>query len=299
RLLPVDNPAARALGATDLKPAKSRNASIGAVFTAGGASLTVDAYQIEIKDRLALSTQFSGAALTARLAALGYPGIDAVQFMTNAIDSTTRGVDITGGWRIPLQAWGTLNTTLAANYNKTRLDRIAGTPAPIAALGISAPLFDLTQQVRVTDSSPKDKQTLGFNWKVSDWTSNLNVVRYGKVSQVVSTSLSPAAIAVLTPGYDVRLEPTAPPGANRQVVQTFGAKVITDLSVGRQFGAVGVTLGVNNLFDVYPDKLLASTPATVAAGTNGADNAGIFPYPYISPFGYTGRSFFAKVEVRF
>lgn len=299
RLLPVDNPAARALGATDLKPAKSQNVSLGFVLTQGPANLTVDAYRIRIKDRLALSTQFGGAALTARLAALGYPGIDAVQFMTNAIDSTTTGIDVTGSWKLALQQWGSLTTTLAANYNETRLDRIAPTPAPLAALGITAPLFDLTQQVRVTESTPKDKLALGFAWQRGDWRSNLTLVRYGKVATVANTSLSPARIAVLTPGYDVRLEPTDPPSANSQLVQVFGAKWVTDLSAGVRLGSFTLTAGVNNLFDVYPDKNLGSTVASVAAGTNGSDNAGIFPYPYISPFGYTGRAFYGRVELRF
>ena len=299
RLLPVDNPAARSLGATDLKPAKSRNASLGFVWSQGPMNLTMDAYRIQIKDRLALSTQFGGAALTARLSALGYPGIDAVQFMTNAIDSTTSGIDITGGWKLGLHEMGTLTTTVAANFNKTKLDRIAPTPAPLAAIGITAPLFDLTQQVRVTESTPKDKLALGFNWKRGDWISNLNLVRYGKVAAVANTNLSPARIAVLTPGYEVRLEATNPPSANSQVVQVFGAKWITDVSAGLQLGRVTLTAGVNNLFDVYPDKNLGSTVASVAAGTNGADNAGIFPYPYISPFGYTGRAFFAKAEMKF
>lgn len=299
RLLPVDNPAARALGATDLKPAKSQNTSLGFVLTQGPVNLTVDAYRIQIKDRLALSTQFASAALTARLVALGYPGIDAVQFMTNAIDSTTTGIDITGGWKLGLQEWGSLTTTVAANVNKTRLDRIAPTPAPLAAIGITAPLFDLTQQVRVTESMPKNKLSLGFNWKRGDWSSNLTAVRYGAVATVANTGLTPARIAVLTPGYDVRLEPTNPPSANSQVVQIFRAKWITDLSAGVQLGRVTLTAGVNNLLDVYPDKNLGSTAASVAAGTNGSDNAGIFPYPYISPFGYTGRAFFAKAEMKF
>ncbi len=299
RLLPVDNPAARSLGATDLKPAKSQNASVGFVFAQGPVNMTVDAYRIQIKDRLALSTQFGGAAVTARLATLGYPGIDAVQFMTNAIDTTTTGIDITGGWKLGLQDWGSLTTTVAANINKTKLDRIAPTPAPLAAIGITAPLFDLTQQVRVTESTPKDKLTLGFNWQRGDWTANLMMLRYGKVAAVANSSLSPARIAVLTPGYEMRFEPTDPPSANSQVVQIFGAKWITDVSAGVQLGRVTLTAGVNNLFDVYPDKNLGSTVASVAAGTNGADNAGIFSYPYISPFGYTGRAFFAKAEMKF
>lgn len=299
RLLPVDDTAARALGAQDLKPAKSQNASLGFVYSQGPFSATVDAYQIRIKDRLALSTQFASAALTAQLATLGFPGIDAVQFMTNAIDTTTRGIDISGNWRLPVQDLGAVTATFAANYNETKLDRIAGTPAPLTALGISAPLFDLTQQVRVTESTPKDKITLGLNWKRGDWSANLNAVRYGKVSTVASTSLTPARIAVLTPGYDVRLEPTAPPGANSQVVQTFGAKWVTDISGAVAIGKFTITAGVNNLFDVYPDRNLASTTASVAAGTNGSDNAGIFPYPYISPFGYSGRGYFLRGEMKF
>ncbi|MDR6787924.1 hypothetical protein J2Y58_001276 [Sphingomonas sp. BE138] len=35
--------------------------------------------------------------------------------------------------------------------------------------------------------------------------------------------------------------------------------------------------GAKNLFDVYPDEIIASTVASVAAGTNGADNAGTQP----------------------
>jgi iron complex outermembrane recepter protein len=299
RLLPVDNAAARALGAQDLKPATSNNASVGFVYAQGPVNLTVDAYQVKIKDRLALSTQFASSALTAQLATLGFPGIDAVQFMTNAIDTTTRGVDVTGGWRIPLGTAGTLDASFAANYNETKFDRIAGTPAPLTALGISAPLFDLTQQVRVTESAPKDKFTLGLNWRGGDWRAGVNATRYGEVSTVASTSLTPARIAVLTPGYDVRLEPTAPPSANSQVVQTFGAKWITDISAGVKLGRLSLSAGINNVFDVYPDRNLASTAASVAAGTNGSDNAGIFPYPYISPFGYSGRGYFVKAEVSF
>ena len=61
-------------------------------------------------------------------------------------------------------------------------------------------------------------------------------------------------------------------------MQTFGAKWIVDASIARQWGGWTPSPGgVNNVFDVYPDKNLASTVASVAAGTNGSDNAGIFP----------------------
>lgn len=299
RLLPVSDPIARLLGATDLQPAKSKNGSVGFVFSEGALAVTADFYQIKIRDRLALSSTFQDARVTNLLASRGYPGIGAVSYMTNAIDTTTRGVDLTSSYRHRMQNLGTVTLTAAANYNKTTIQRISPTPKPLSDLGVTTPLYDLTQQVRLTDASPKDKYLLGLNWKKDNFTTNLNIVRYGEVSAVAFASLTPAQIAAATAGYNVRLAPTVPAGANSQVIQTFGAKFIADLSLNYQMGKVGFTAGVNNVFDVYPDKNIASTAATVAAGTNGSDNAGIFPYNYISPFGYIGRSYFAKVEYKF
>ena len=72
--------------------------------------------------------------------------------------ATTQGVDVTARYRADLDYAGTLVVTLAANFNRTRFDRIAGTLAALSALGISTSLFDLTNQVRLTQSTPKDKE---------------------------------------------------------------------------------------------------------------------------------------------
>ena len=60
-----------------------------------------------------------------------------------------------------------------------------------------------------------------------------------------------------------------------------------------------ISVGADNLLDVYPDKNIASTAASVAAGTNGSDNNGTFPYAYISPFGVNGATLYAKLKVKF
>lgn len=299
RLFPVNNPVARALGATDLKPEKSRNISVGGVFTDGPVTLSVDAYQIKLKDRMALSSTFQDARITTFLAGQGFPGIGAVSYMTNAIDTRTRGVDITGRYRWDMMEWGVLTTTFAGNLNKTKVTRIRPTPSQLTGLGIVTPLFDLTQQVRLSSASPKNKFALDFNWDFGDFSFGLKNTRYGEVSSVAFTSLTPARIAVLTPGYKVKLAPTNPASANSQVIQTFGAKFITDISISYSLGDAVITVGVNNLLDIYPDKNIASTVAGVAAGSNGSDNAGTFPYNYISPFGYNGRFAFAKLAYKF
>lgn len=299
RLLPVNHPLARALGATDLRPEESRSISVGAVYDRDGLIVSGDAYRIAIDDRLALSSMFQDTRLTALATSLGYPGIGAVSYMTNAIDTVTKGVDVTASYRFQLKSAGALTVTAAGNYNQTGIKRIAGTPAQLKAIGLSTTMFDTTQQVRLTDASPKDKYLLGLKWQRGPFTVNLNNTRYGEVSAVAFASLTPAQIAVVTKGYHVELKPTDTPSANSQVVQVFGAKIISDLSASYQHGRTTYSFGVNNLFDTYPDKNIASTVASVAAGTNGADNAGTFPYNYVSPFGYTGRAFFVKLDHKF
>ncbi len=63
--------------------------------------------------------------------------------------------------------------------------------------------------------------------------------------------------------------------------------------------AFRLTAGAQNVFDVYPDENIASTVASVAAGTNGADNAGTQPYNAIAPYGFNGRSVFVRAGFTF
>ncbi|MCX7587260.1 TonB-dependent receptor plug domain-containing protein [Phenylobacterium sp. 58.2.17] len=300
RVVSVNDPIAPLIGAKPLDPETSNNLSVGGVFELGRLTATVDFYRIEIQDRIVISSNFSSPALTSLLAANGFPGINAVAYVTNAVDSTTQGVDITARYRQDLGDYGSLTATVAANFNKTEFDKIAGTPAPLAALGITAPLFDLTQQVRTKDATPKDKIMLNLAWERGPLSINLTNTRYGEVSQVALTNRTPAQVAALIPGYDVTLVPVSSTSANSDIIQHFGADIVTDLEASyRVTDEFTMTAGVSNLFDKMPDKLIASTAATVAAGTNGADNNGIFPYAYIAPYGTNGRFFYVKAAYRF
>lgn len=298
RLLPVGNPVAKLLGATELQPEKSDNLSLGLVYTSPVLSGSLDVYQIKLKDRIALSSTFQGAGIADLLARNGYAGVTSVSYLTNAVDTTTRGIDLTLRYQKELASAGRLVATFSGNYNKQEFDHIATTPEAITALGVTTPLFDLTQQVRITDSMPRDKMSLDLGWEYGDWDVHFTNTRYGKVGAVAFTSLTQAQIDVLTPGYDTRVVPAA--GGRSQVIQYFCEKIISDLSASWKVnGKLTLSLGMNNIFDVYPQKNIASTAAGVAVGTNGSDNVGIFPYNYISPFGYSGRTYFARAQLRF
>lgn len=298
RLFPVNNPAARLLGSRPLNPETSDDLSFGVVFERGGFSAAVDAYQIEIKDRIALSSNFGG--LNSFLTANGFPGVGSASYFTNAIDTKTKGLDVTARHRLKLGERGRLTTTLGMTFLDTEFTRIAPTPAALAALGSTTPLYDLSQQVRLASSQPKDKIVLGLGWDWGKFSFLLRNVRYGEYETVAFTSLSQARIDVLSPGFKIRLAPTDPVSANRQVIQVFDAEIVTDLDLTyRHSDRISVSFGANNLFDRYPGRNLASTVASVAAGTNGSDNAGTFPYTNISPFGTAGVFYYTKVSFKF
>ena len=49
---------------------------------------------------------------------------------------------------------------------------------------------------------------------------------------------------------------------------------------------VGIAVGANNLFDIYPD------PLTIANNSTGA-----VAFPYYSPFGFNGRYLYGRINV--
>ncbi len=299
RIFSVNDPVARLIGATPLKPEQSDNVSVGAVFESGGFALTIDAYRIKLDDRIAISSNFQSAALTNFLAQRGVPDIAAAAFLTNAVDTTTEGIDLTARYRTDLGA-GSLIATFAANFNRTKFDRLGGRPAELTAIGITTPLVDLTQQIRLSESTPEDKQTLNLTWASGPWNVSLTGTRYGKVAQVALTNVTPARVAVLTPGYNVKLVPSPANAANSDIIQRFRADIIADIDISYEINnRLTLGIGAANLFNQYPEGPLASTVASVAAGTNGADNAGIFPYANISPYGISGRFLYAKATFRY
>lgn len=300
RVAAVNSPAARLVGATDLRPERSDNLSAGLVFEGGGVTATLDAYQIKLRDRIAISSTFQDTRLTNFLVSRGAGNFSAISYITNAVDTDTKGVDLVVNARHRFADGSLFTGTLAGNYTKTEFDRIAGTPAPLAALGITTPLFDLTQQLRFSDSLPRTKVTLDLNYTRGPVTLSLTNTRYGEVATVALTNVTIARADILTPGYQTRRVAAAANPANLDIIQEFGAKVLTDLELSWQATRVlRLSAGAQNLFDVYPDENIASTVASVSAGTNGADNAGTQPYNAISPFGFNGRTVFVRAGVSF
>ena len=132
-LFPAGGPVAQALGATPLQPEKSTQYTVGLVLSGERASVTVDAYVINLDDRFnSVSTQSvstdpdSGAAFAnyQALEAAGVAGansIGGVFWFTNAFDTSSSGVDVVATMPFDFDnSSGKLTASL--NYNKTEFE---------------------------------------------------------------------------------------------------------------------------------------------------------------------------------
>lgn len=298
RLFPVGDPAARALGATALDPEESVNFSGGFAFEQAGLTATVDFYRIDIDDRIFLSSQFIGSAVQNYLASQGIAGVEGARFFTNAADTRTTGVDVTARYRFDLAERGRFTLTAGYNHNETKLARVRPTPASVAALGITTPLFDITERIRVTRGQPRDNAQLAANWEVGRLSVLVRGVRYGAYEAVALTNLAPAQVALFPADSHFRTLPTetvGAPAANVDVIGQFAAKTLTDIDVSWRFNArVSLAVGANNVFDVYPSEVIRSTPQRL-----GADTGGVFRYSEFNPFPYSGAFYYTRATVAF
>jgi iron complex outermembrane receptor protein len=283
--LPVNNPIAIALGATPLDPETSVSYSAGLVFTMlRGLSVTIDAYQVEIDDRIVVTDNLSanrsatatdpGRSIARILNAAGFTATNAARFFINGIDTRTRGIDAVATYRFSLGNLGRLSLTAGFNYNKTKIQDVLAAPGPLANVP-NIILFGRQESIRLTQGQPRTKLNFGvdYDWEWLGFTARTN--RYGKV-----------LAAGLDQFLDVELD----------------AKWVTDLEVRAQaFDRVEFAIGANNLFDVYPTKIptgLGTDPVTNAARAYPATNY-VAPFSAFSPFGFNGRYLYVRSSVKF
>ncbi|WP_417472451.1 TonB-dependent receptor plug domain-containing protein [Luteimonas mephitis] len=261
---PATSPAARALGAEPLQAETSLSYSLGLVLQPlDRLYVTIDAYQIEVDDRIVLSSNLlvgTNPAAQQLLQDLGITGVTALRYFNNAIDTRTRGIDVVGSYDVELES-SKLTLTAGYNYNKTDITRIAPNPAVLNQLGATFWRVGRDEQGRIEEGFPRDKVTLGANWNLDRWSFNAGATRYGDFTTRVSESGNPA------------------------LDQTYGAMWTVDASASfKPSDRWTLTLGADNLLDQYPDR-------TIAANANHNQ----FPYSSQSPSGFNGAYVYGRV----
>ena len=274
KTFPANSREAGALGASPLKAEKSRNFGLGfAAEPIRSLSFTFDYYYIEVDDRIVLSNNFTGATAVNALATIGITGISGGRYFTNAIDTRTHGYDAILNYGLTLSAASLLRVTAAYNRNVTRVTRVALLPTNLS--GLQGSLFDRVEQARIEVGNPLNNLILSANYSYNTIGVMARTQRYGQV-----TSFG-----------------TAPTNAFGPLDQTFSPKWLSDLSLSYALRRYSVSVGADNIFDVYPDRNNNRGNIVQTAENGGTSNFGIFPYAGISPFGFNGRFVYAKLGV--
>ena len=124
-VIPSTSPAAVLRGGAGLGPENSNNYTLGAYASVGPFDITIDYFDIDVEDRLSLSSDFT---LTAGdLATLAGQGIDAsdisqFRFFTDAFSTSTSGIDIVVSTETEWLS-GVTNWSLAFNTTDTKVTR--------------------------------------------------------------------------------------------------------------------------------------------------------------------------------
>ncbi len=260
---PVTDPIARALGAEPLDAEESVNLSIGAVLQLGPVSITIDAYRIDIEDRIVLSENLTAPNVRAYLEDLGFIGSGGGRFFINGVDTETEGVDVVVNWPLATDRAGNWDFTLVANFNSTDVTKVPAVPE-LEDLDPAPVLFGRVNVLTFEEGNPKDKFAAVVNWKSASekWGATARATRYG-------SALDPDA----NPANDFDLDA-------KTLVDLEGRYALTE--------KIKLALGAENLLDEYPDAFPPSR--------NGTGNT---PFTNFSPFGRSGRFVYGRVSVGF
>ena len=249
------------------------NFSLGIAFDFGNSSWTIDYYNIEVEDRVALGANvdflnalmFTGGvaadadgnlpagygsvseALTTLDAAgtidrqlfVGLDDLKQFRFFSNSFDTTTSGIDVVGSIDFSLGD-GESTITVAANFNDTEVDD-RGTVNPIGAGRVES----------LEDLLPSVKGNVAWRHSQGKLRTMVRANYYGGWKDTGN-------------GYDVGAE------------TLIDAQVAYDLTDKAE-----VVVGVENLFDAYPDE------------NPGAGGVGQL-YPEASPFGFIGSTWYVQ-----
>jgi iron complex outermembrane receptor protein len=258
---PVSDPVAEALGAKPLDAEESVNFSLGAVMRFADVTITVDAYRIDIDDRIVLSENLTQANVRQYLESLGFIGVGGGRFFINGVDTETKGVDVVVNWPWVTANAGKFDFTLVANWNDTEVTRTP-TTQELDALAPPPPLFARINVLTVEEGTPSDKYAAIANWSLDRFGATTRITRYGEA---------------LDPGTSAALD------------FELGSATLVDLEA--RFDAtdrIRIALGAENVFDEYPDAF--------PVARNGTGNTSFSNY---SPFGRSGRYLYGRLSIGF
>ncbi|TVP48687.1 MAG: TonB-dependent receptor [Gemmatimonadales bacterium] len=281
--IPVSSPEAQALGAQPLTEERSFNLSGGLAWSpAEDLTFTVDGYQIDLKDRIILTGTMSGPTVAQILAPFGAPE---VKFFTNAVDTRTRGLDISGRYRFNLATGRFLE--VLGQYNRNIVE-VTDIQVPNVIEELRDQVFGSGSQYALENGRPKDRGTVRTRYVRDALRLNLSGNFYGlQAFRLQEGGNQPAICTDGTPrvrcvGYDGA-------GTTGSVFLDNGPHLVFDAEASLQLRpGLSVALGAENLTNREPP-----------VRPNGFDFSGNFPYYSTSGLHMNGRYIYTQLRVQF
>lgn len=258
-----DSDVAKQLGIPELKEETSVNYSIGFVYSPiKKLNFTIDAYQIKIDNRIILTGNLGndvyGDPIPELQAIFEQYGAQTGRFFTNAINTTTKGIDFVADYDVNLGG-GNLGISLLYNYNKNKVDDTLNN-VPALFVGQEDVYYGPQERSLIETNTPLHKGTLALNYGIDKFTFLLRNTYFGEVTRN---------------GFPYGTE------------QEHKGKIVTDLTAAYKITPqIQLVLGANNLFDVFPDKQVYEN-----------SYFGVFKYAPVQ-MGTTGAYYFARLSYR-
>ncbi len=224
------SPEAKLLGVPALKPEKSTSFTFGlGIKPDRNTSATIDYYRIDLKDRIILGKEIkpTGDANQELDKILNKAGIVNLSFFTNALDSTTSGIDYVFNHRNMSLGDGKLAINWSGNYSLEN-ERVGAVKNVAAVAAAKQSVLDVTQEALMFTSRPKFKSILGFELDYRDFNFSLN-----------NTVFGPTTFRNADLDQNLSIE--------------FKTKTVTDFAVNYQLSKnITLAFNINNMFNVTP-----------------------------------------------
>ena len=247
------------LGADQLQPEESTSFAMGIVATLGDVELTADWFNIEVDDRIALTSNAAPtAAQRAAMTAAGIPNaelIGEVNYFTNDFNTETSGLDIVATYSTNLMG-GSTDLSAAYNYTDTEVSDQGNVTSD-------------SKVKRLEEGLPNHRATFTMDQQWENVSAFLRANYYGEYYAVHADWF----------------------GTNADSAMTVDVEVTYDINE-----SFNVSVGAQNIFDQEAEKIDGSTGA-VGEGVPGNVLGAI--YYETSPMGIEGSFWYLSAGYNF
>ncbi len=249
----------RALGAPKLEPETSVNISAGLTARFGALGLSLDAFRIDVDDRIIVSERNSGFAQVIQ-AATGIANVNEVAVFTNGADTRTEGIELVGTWS-GTAGPGSVDLSLAYALSETEIRNVVQARSWVPGFVV----LGVEERNTIETAAPKDRLVGSAAYRLGDLGLLVRATRQGETRRVFNF------------------------GGGFEPAQTYGSKTQIDVEGSWQLtDRIELAAGGNNVLDEYPDRSIADISYFDA-----------LPYDILSPIGINGAFWYVRTRIEF